>query len=81
MKFCVDCKYIQYSAFSSPFCIHESALVSISMVGGEKLYSSCSDMRIGEKKCSKDGKWFDPRPAPISDTRKIIMFIQKAFTS
>ncbi len=55
-KSCVNCKY-----FSDNQC---TAFASQEPVSGSVMYFDAIDMRLDDKKCGLDAKWFTPKTCP-----------------
>ena len=63
MKTCVNCKFIT-SVQNDPkvgYCDTEQSVISINVVTGRSLISTCESMRSDDEKCGIDGTLFVQR--------------------
>lgn len=70
MNTCVNCKFIT-NVPSLPkvgHCDNEHAVISINVVTGKSLISSCEAMRSDEDKCGIDGNLFEQGNGPSTQT-------------
>ena len=62
MRFCKDCKYIDFNPFISKYqvCLHEKS-GGWNLVTGEREPYHCKYMREDERFCGKEGKLFEKK--------------------
>lgn len=63
MKFCINCQHHRVSYtdnLTSHRCHHPSALIETDMVTGTQRFAHCAAMRMAEKRCSEEAKYFLP---------------------